>query len=216
VEDQIPDRNCAKFRQYKEAEQYLLDVFGVTRNSSSARGGSFCTARTLKPQREESAATWPVTIQGPILIQNIDESVGPSLAVVIENFGSCDNFAGISIGKNGCEVDFVALSPTTLIPRFAFESMTDSYDLNDSLYKFSSIVERVRLGNDPSEYAAASEASISLVRDPIANNVLHFATASSISTISTNIMKITCRKLNGETPVIQFVRRLGLLSNLAL
>lgn len=193
-EQTIPDRNSPKFRQFLAAQQYLIDVFGASRTSQLADNSSFSSAQVLVPSTVDSAASWPVSIQGPIVIQHVDENVLSSFAVTIESFGGTDNLAGVAIGKTSYEVDFVALSPTSFIPRFAFESVTDAYTLNDELYKLSAIVERVSLANGL-DIAGDLLGPFSLLRDPIESTLMHCITSKLVGTISTNCLKVASRNL---------------------
>lgn len=199
--EQVPNRNSSKFRQLMAAEQYLIDVFGASRTSQLADNSSFYSAQVLLPLTVESAASWPVAMQGPIIIQNVDENVLSSFAITIESFGGTDNLAGVAIGKTGYDVDFAALSLTSLLPRFAFESDTDAYELNDELYELSAFVERVGLAKGV-DITRDSPGSFVLLRDPIENTLLHCVTSKSVGTISTNCFKITSRKLGSHDIVV--------------
>jgi hypothetical protein len=135
------DRSTAKWRQCRAAFQYIVDVFC----HGDHNRGNFRTANVLN-QKEKSAAKWPIKLQGPLLFHSHLDPRPPS--VTIEPFGSTDCLAGIAIGKEAYYVDFVAISSSALLPRFVFESANDSHDIDDTLFKLSSVVERICLSED--------------------------------------------------------------------
>lgn len=180
------DRTTAKWRQCKAAAQFLIDIFDHQENRSH-----FCTARVLN-QNENSAAMWPIKLQGPLLFHSEVEP-GP-LSIAIESFGSCDCFAGIAIGKVAGKVDFAAISSTSLIPRFTFECPNDSLELDDALYKLGSFVERVDLCPNGS----MKEIPICIVKDTVVDTLLHYATPTYVCTVSTNAMRLVGRKIKGQ------------------
>jgi hypothetical protein len=186
--ESLVDQNSAEWRHVKAASQFLNDVYHQSDNRSQ-----FCTAQVLN-QPDRSAAMWPTKLQGPIVFHS-EIDPGP-ISVEIENFGGSECFVGIAIAKIAGKIDFVCLSPTSLLPRFAFESRNDAYELDDALFGHASIVERVDLCLDANENAAELS-TCCVVIDPIANNLLHYATQSAVFTISTNIMRITNHQIQG-------------------
>jgi len=176
------NRGTAKWRQCRVALQFLADAFVGSENRNS-----FATAQILN-MGEQSATSWPLKLQGPILFRSSVDPGPP--AVTIETFGSSNVAAGIAIGKQrGC-IDFAMLAPTGLLPRFTYESRNDAYDLDDALFELGALVERVDLGS-------SNESGGQLVRDPIVGSLLHYATPSQVFTVSTNAMNIASRKLKG-------------------
>jgi hypothetical protein len=115
--------------------------------------------------------------------------------MVIESFGSTD-MVGAAIGKDGGSVDFAVISPTALLPRFALESMDDRYDLDDHVCKLSRFVDSVSM--TPSE--TTPPGALALVKDPVVDSLLHCVTPTTVRTISTNVMRITSRELQGGSP----------------
>ena len=176
------NRGTAKWRQCRGALQFLADAFVGSENRNS-----FATAQILN-MGEQSATSWPLKLQGPILFRSSVDPGPP--AVTIETFGSSNVAAGIAIGKQrGC-IDFAMLAPTGLLPRFTYESRNDAYDLDDILFELGALVERVDLGS-------SNESGGQLVRDPIVGSLLHYATPTQVFTVSTNAMNIASRKLKG-------------------
>lgn len=186
--DSLPDKNHAEWRHAKAASQFLIDVFRQSDNRSL-----FYTAQILN-QPDQSAAMWPTKLQGPILFHS-EIDPGPR-SIEIENFGGTECFVGIVIAKIAGKVDFACLSPTTLLPRFAFENRKDAFELDDSFFGHASVVERVDFCPG-ARVNAAEFASCSVVRDPIANNLLHYASLSAVFTISTNAMRNINHQLQG-------------------
>jgi hypothetical protein len=205
VREQLPNRSCARFRQIKAAEQYIVDVFGIKRTRSTSN--MFCTAQILTSDpRVETAAVWPVAVQGPVLLSSQDENQLTSVALTIEPFGSCEKFAGVSIGRTDHIVEFGVISPTSFIPRFAYESISDFYDLNEEQYKLGSLVEEMQLSSEKSTNSGIDRfCKISIVPDPISSTLLHYVTNSFVGTMSTNVMKVTSSSLS-QTNIDEPVR----------
>jgi hypothetical protein len=179
--DSLIDRNSAEWRHAKAASQFLIDVF-----QQSDMKSQFCTAQVLN-QPDRSAAMWPTKLQGPILFHSEIDPGPPS--VEIDNFGSSECFIGIVIAKVAGKVDYACLSPTSLLPRFAFESRNDGFELDDALIGQASVVERIDFC--PEDYHNGAElSSCCVIRDPIVNNLIHYATPSAVFTVSTNVMRI--------------------------
>lgn len=187
--DRCSDRNTAKWRRCKAASRFLIDVFDKSENKNN-----FCTASVLF-STEQSASNWPVKLQGPLLGRN-DSLQNSFISCVIENFGSSDYLVGLAIGKVAGEVDFAALSPTCLLPRFAYESMEDSHPLDDSLPKQCSMLARAELSL--TAVSTKDLSSVSIVQDPVVDTLLHYATQDSVCTISTNALRVANRKIRGE------------------
>jgi hypothetical protein len=188
--DSVDSTNSAKWRHAKAASQFFIDVF---RHSDSRC--QFYTGHVLN-QAARSAAIWPVQLQGPLFSHNNGISQRSPLAVAIENFGSNELFVGIAIAKTMGKLDFVSISQTILIPRFAFESRNDSLDIDDALFGLASLVESVNLCPEATE-SNEDTSSICIVRDPIVNNLLHYATLSTVYTVSTTAMRILNHRLQG-------------------
>lgn len=183
------DRATAKWRQFRAAQQFLVDIFPI-----ADRRNHFCTART--GINSLPSASWPIQVQGPIIFRSETEPGPPSLT--IENFGHV-MLVSIAIGKVGGHVDFAMVSPSVLLPRFGFESKNDSYDLDGESFKLSSIVERVSLGQQ--QQGAASRLgceSQSLLADPLVDTLMHVAMPKMVATISTNAIRIASRRLEGD------------------
>jgi hypothetical protein len=199
--------NTPKWRQCKAAKQYFIDVFlGGTTSWMDPRH-QFLTAQVLEHPQEQSAAQWPVKLQGPALLHSQHESY-TTTSITVEGFGgSLDCLVGAAIGKRDGRVDLVAFSPTALLPRFAFEKPSDGNDLDDALFRLSAFVERIDLfggksknvGADPliSSSAEGDRSCVVLIPDPVVDTLLHYVTRRTVITISSNAMRTTNRKLRG-------------------
>ena len=189
------DQGSAKWRQCRAAQQYLFDVFSGSGGQNPT--SRFVTAR-IGPGSPDSVS-WPVKIQGPILFCS-NESEGYSedspSPITIEPFGRTA-LVGFCIGKDAGFVDFGICSPTALLPRFALESHTDSYELEDVLFRLCSIVEQVSLGmNDFSKSARVDQgARVALIPDPVMDSCVHYVSQTMVATISTNSVLETSRLL---------------------
>jgi hypothetical protein len=180
------DRSTARYRQCAAAQRYLLDVFSIRDQRSH-----YVTADLgSRGSSENLVAQWPAQVQGPVVFaSSIDP--GPP-AQVIENFGSTD-MVGLAIGKAGGSVDFAVVSPSAVLPRFAFEPINDSYVLDDHVCKLGRLVDRVSMAHS----GGTPQNDLCLVKDPVVDSLLHCVTPYSVRIISTNVMRITDRQLKG-------------------
>ena len=186
---QTSSSDSAKWRQCKAARTFFTEVFERPVNSKS----KVSTVRFLSSSSSKSgAAHWPAKIQGPIYFQSsLNSSGGTSYPVAIEAFDGTECLAGFALATDGGKIDFVGVSPTTLIPRFVFEAERDSSTIDDVVFKQTALIESVdlRLKLGP----------VSLVKDPGAGSLLHLATCTNVYTVSTNAMLHTSKKLFGPT-----------------
>ena len=205
------DDDGAEWRRCKAAHQYLLDVFLSDAHFHHHRRRQFCTAQ-LRQAPERSAARWPTKLQGPLIRSptnqdHDDDDDSSPRAMAIEPFGptsstgSSEWMVGVAIAKTLGKVDFCCLSPTALLPRFAFESRNDALELDDALIGLAALVERVDVcptdAEEEPSIVPSSSRMIHLVRDPIVHHLLHYATSSAVYTISTNVMRIISHQLMG-------------------
>jgi hypothetical protein len=180
------DRGDYKWNQCRVAKQYLTDVFSSPSNSRMCIANLFTDA---------PSSMFPLKIQGPVLFASTDEPGPPTLT--IEPFGRC-GLVGIACGMERGHVNFVIISPTALLPRFAFESKDDSYALDDEMMLRSSIVERVALEIDNNVASKTmGNASMALLPDPVMENLLHVVTPGNVSTISTDAVVRASRRVLG-------------------
>ena len=188
------DRRSARWRQCRAAQQYFLDIFG---GAPSARA-QFATARIVSQlHMERSVVNWPAQLQGPILFHSAAQP-GPQ-ALVLENFGSNQSsMVGVAVGKLGFAVDFALLSPTALTPRFVFCTIDDSRVIDDIVCKLGAWVERLAVTQPDRDYVL--ERSVALLKDPVADTLLHYATPRSVVTVSTNALRTVGRAANGIGP----------------
>lgn len=182
------DRSQPKWRQYTVASRYLLEAFGNFREKTR---NHFATAYiTSVPSREANTVAFPVKCQGPILFSSPLESSSP--AVTLECFGGGENLVGLAVARaGGYEVDFAAISPTALVPRFTYEPRNDAFELDDALSKLGIWLEQVDLTEHQSSVV---EKSVVLLSDPLVDSLLHVATPSFVVTLSTNIIQMATRK----------------------
>jgi len=186
------DRSTARWTQCRAAQQYLKDIF----RSSAGRFDVKANVLDETGERGESAADWPVQIQGPVFYVTDDSGTLPS-CVAIENFGN-EKMVGVALGKNKGQVDFVLISPSALVPRFAYESVNHAYDLDDAIFGLSNIVARVALlqprdDDDDRLRAPGYARSLALVPDPANDTLLHYVTEKCVATISTNAVRVASR-----------------------
>uniref|UniRef100_A0A7S2Y6L5 Uncharacterized protein n=1 Tax=Entomoneis paludosa TaxID=265537 RepID=A0A7S2Y6L5_9STRA len=172
------DRSQPKWRQLRAVQQYLSDVFPQADGRTH-----FVTAKCLPRSREDqSAAAWPLQLQGPFLFRNESENSDPD-ALTIEPFGVSDLVGFAVAGKQG-NVDFGVTSPTTILPRFALESRNDRFALDDDIFQCSAWVEKVSLGLEDSETG-----TMALYRDPNFDSIVHVVTNSIVASVSTNVVR---------------------------
>ncbi|GAX14272.1 hypothetical protein FisN_1Hh467 [Fistulifera solaris] len=184
------DSSQPKWRQYTVVNRYLLEAFGDYRDQSLSNN-QFATANiTSMSSREASTVAFPVKCQGPILLAGSLESTTP--AVTLECFGGGENLVGLAIARaGGYEVDFAAVSPTALISRFTYEPRSDTFALDDDIWKLGAWLEQVDVTED---HGSALEKSVALLNDPLVDSLIHVATPSFVVTLSTNAIQRAARK----------------------
>mmetsp|Transcript_8329 Transcript_8329/g.17834 ORF Transcript_8329/g.17834 Transcript_8329/m.17834 type:complete len:843 (+) Transcript_8329:133-2661(+) len=181
------DRTDPKWRQCRAAQQYLSDVFPM-----SDRRTHFVTAKTISRSRRETAAAWPIRLQGPILFHS-DDSDGSSdpEALSIETFGSSDLVGFAVIAQQG-KVDIGVTSPTTVLPRFALESRNDTFAIDDEVFHYSTWVEKIDLGLEDSGAIPTS-----LCSDRNFDSILHVLTSTVVASISSNCVRDASLQVRG-------------------
>ena len=187
------DRSQPKWRQYRAASQYLIDVFPRT-----DRKTQFVAAKTARRYEQEHASAWPLQIQGPILFKSGHEESDSDIHYsAIENFGKSD-LVGFCVASSEGRVDIGVTSPTTIIPRFSLESRKDSFVLDDVVFQSSAWVEKVALGLE-----GPDTQSISLYQDPNYDSLIHFVSNSLVASITSNCVRCAgARVREGPTPKI--------------
>jgi hypothetical protein len=174
-------RSAPKIRQCKAAERFLTDTFCFEDVE-----GRFATARVVD-QRREHPSQWPVT-HGTVYYQG---SVEQNSSQSIESIGRFDQLVGIAVGKEDCQVDLIAISPSSLLPRFELESREDCYIIDDEIMKASRCVEKICLGVETKE-------SWTIVKDRIVDELLHCVTDHGVYTISSNALQECDKILKGQ------------------
>ena len=186
------DRDGARKRQCFAARQYFQDAFGPEDD------GHHVTAHISGGGAIESGLSWPVQVQGPIvLIPVVEPDEVLNRALVIEPFFARD-LVGLAIGRERHSVDFAAVSPTSLLPRFTYMDAADQSDVDDVLVELGSIVERVVVESDEETEKGATSGLISLVRDPVLDSMIHYADSQGVVSISTNSMRVFSRNIREE------------------
>jgi len=177
-----------KSKQCKAARTFLMDAF----LGSSTTDGNFIAARIIAQAKPNSAVTWPVQAQGPVLRLDSAANGNGSAAVVIANFAAPDA-VGVAVGSDGYGVTLGMVSPSCLLPRFSFESPEDTDILNEALHYSGAVVQRLILKDDSDEASAIpkqlTNLSLALVHDPFVDSMLHYVTAKGITTVTTNAMR---------------------------
>lgn len=175
-------RSDTKVRQCKAAERFLTDTFVFDDTE-----GRFATARVIN-QPLGLPSHWPVA-HGTVFYQSsLDENRSQS----IESIGRFDNLVGIAVGKEDCQVDYIAISPSSLLPRFELESREDSNIIDDEIMKASRCVEKICLGVETKEIWT-------IVKDRIIDDLLHCVTDSGVYTISSSALQECDDLLKGRT-----------------
>lgn len=185
------NENDAKRRQCCAARQFFRDAFGPENNSN------YGIARTSVSGTTESALLWPVQVQGPVVVSPLmepDEELNRALA--IEPFFARD-LVGIAIGREGTAVDFAVVPSTSLLPRFIYMNESDREIVDGVLLKLGVIVERIVV--DSGEDTEERQSGLTmLVRDPVSDNMIHYASNQGVVTITTNAMRVFSSKIREE------------------
>ncbi|KAL7575745.1 hypothetical protein ACA910_003077 [Epithemia clementina (nom. ined.)] len=188
------ERSQPKWRQYRAAQQFLTDVFPL-----SDRQTHYVAAKTSSRCHAENASAWPIRLQGPIIFRNEQEEFSSSDVsyAAIENFGRSD-LVGFAVGDTEGRIDFGVTSPTTLIPRFAFESRNDAFALDDVIFQSSAWVERVGLGLESSDAL-----SLTLHQDPNFDSILHFVSNNLVASINSNCIRCAISRIQDSDSTLQ-------------
>jgi hypothetical protein len=192
------DPDTATSRQFRTAKQFLIDAFPSNGRTNFVTAGQITgTNRGTRSKPLSEVFHWPVQMQGPILYgdNNNDDYPAMMSAESIEPFATEGDLVGLSIGHLATMVDFAVVSPSSFVPRFKFESSNDAYDLDQGL-TIGHIVNRVDLGSSNSTGEGTSVAkSITLLPDPMMDDVVHYMTPNQIISISTNTTRIASNKV---------------------
>ena len=185
--------NEARMRQCVAALQFFRDAFGPNDKSS------YVTARTTSVGGFiQSSLFWPVQVQGPVVVSS---NMGPgeewNRALMIEPFFARD-LVGMAIGREVIAVDFAIVPPTSLLPRFTYMEARDQDAVNNVLQDLGIIVERVIVDSGESGEERQDSGFTSLVRDPIVDNMIHYASSRGVVSIITNAMRVYSNQIRGK------------------
>lgn len=180
-----------KSPQCKAARAWLIDTFGGQDPASS-----FAMARVISQARAQSAS-WPVQLQGPVLRVDDTPGDGEGYAVVIENFSSSE-LVGVAVGSEGHRVNLGIISPSCLVPRFTFGNAEEGYLIDEALSSAGAVVQRLSLSDEVPSGAQLTNQSLSLVRDPLMDSMLHYVTTKGITTVTTTAMRHALRKAQAQ------------------
>jgi hypothetical protein len=191
------DKSSAKWKQYRGAKQFLIDAFPNTGRENFTTVENNITSTNNKPISD--ALNWPVKLQGPILLPSQFDNDGSEYssfmpAGSIEPFGEAGELVGLAIGYLDEKVDFAVISPSSFIPRFAYESEEDSHELDNNL----TIGHTVNHVDFSGSSGANNVKDIKLIYDPMMDNVVHYLTPNQIISISTNTVKIASNKVRNH------------------
>ena len=177
------------YRRNVAAIAYIKDVFGIVpdkhngndqrkirklqQHQGQQQGNFVVTANIFNHvNRERNAASWPITIQGPVYTPSEPcvhevtclESLPPSLSSNNTDIDGVDfsiSTSGytssllLARGDNGQCVQYVMIpSGVNCIPRFAFESSQDCNTLDEVVDNVGSLMEEIFLDNDDDENIA--------------------------------------------------------------
>ena len=198
----------ARLRQCKAARRYWMDAFGLDTVSDSY----YVSASVLHGKRAVSQAmTWQPRIQGPFVMISSEEKKNMSCQC-IEGFGEGDLIKGFVVASHDeastdLEVGFgiVPAHEAVLLPRFEFESDNDCHSLDRLVRDTGVIVERVLINNavegEENEGAITTtsraiesySSGVSLITDPLDEQMVHIITKSRIATVSTTALNVTSK-----------------------
>ena len=189
------DQSSAKWKQFCAAKRFLIDAFPNTGRENFVTVENNTTANN-KPIE---ALNWTVKLQGPILLPPQFDNDGSEYssfmpAGSIEPFGEAGELVGLAIGYLDEKVDFAVISPSSFIPRFAYESEEDSYELDNNL----TIGHTVNHVDFSGSSGINNVKDIKLIYDPMMDNVVHYLTPNQIISISTNTVKIASNKVRNH------------------
>lgn len=173
-------RSAPKIRQCKAAQMFLKDTFSIEDS-----GGRFLTAKFID-QPSQMPSHWPIA-SGTVFYQSQDDKNSSC----IETLGSFDRLVGVAVGKDDCQVDLVAISPSSLLPRFELESREDKYAIEDEIMKASRCVESICLDLE-------TKGIWSIISDRILDELLHCVTETGVYTISSNALHESDSILKGN------------------
>mgnify|MGYP005850214021 CR=1 FL=1 len=188
-----------KSNQAKAAKMFLKDAFpGNNNESESSSKALFRTAKVVSEAPVRSAVHWPVQIQGPFLSIPRDHLEVANHAVVIENFSASD-IIGIAVGGEEYSIDLGIVSPSCLLPRFNFESPQEGHEIDEGLWAAGAVVQRLVLTDhqDASSTGPLNNQSLSLIRDPLLDTMIHYVTGTGVTTANTTAMRQVLRKIQG-------------------
>jgi len=156
-------------RRNKATCAYFKDVFGIDfteiedKSSSELRKGTYVvTANLLNHSKSHNAASWPITIQGPVYTPSEQclhkltsiESLpfSRSLPTPEINVTDCSTFTSSFVlvyGNFGQIVQYLMIpSSINCMPRFAFEFGDDCDLLNGFIDNIGILVEEIQIEND--------------------------------------------------------------------
>lgn len=187
------DASKARVRQCFAALRFFQDAFGSDNDS----GSPFITARTSIGGAAHSSTFWPVQVQGPILVSSpVEPDEEWNRALVVEPFFARD-LVGMAIGRERFAVDFAVVPATSLLPRFTYMEEWEHDEVDNILANLGILVERVAVDSDETD-AAQCPVLTTLVRDPIVDTMIHYASARGVVSITTNSMRICSSNIRGE------------------
>ena len=187
----------AKTRQCRPALQFFRDAFGADDSDTP-----YVTARTSTGANTESSLVWPVSAQGPVLLSSMEPDEEWNRALVIEPFFARD-LVGMAIGRERTGVDFGVTPTSSLLPRFDYMDGTDQEEINSMLVNLGVVVERVLV--DAGEDEVPDSHLSTLVRDPVVDNMIHYASSQGVLSITTNAMRVYSNKIRGEAGTTGFM-----------
>lgn len=142
---------------------------------------------------EQSPTLWPLQEPAPIVMADSNEDGNNNPAVSIEPF-ACRGLIGVAIGHQQPSVDFAAMSPSAILPRFVYEGEGNKAILNEELKKgLGTIVESIDF--DMRGVANKASGMACLIRDPMKEKLIHYQSNQCIISISTSALLNVSREL---------------------
>ena len=197
-----PQEAEASCRMYCAAQHWMQEIFNIsgedttviptTTATMTPTRNLYSTAQLFRHGPQSSSADWPLQIQGPLIVVcNQDNKDNNGDAVVIEPLPAvaADVFA---IGRKPSttttveiQVDLCVLA-TPVLPRFAFESISDRDILDDITMESGLVLHRMYYDfNHSCDNNNKEEYYLDIVVDPVTpSSMIHVANSYGICTIS--------------------------------
>ena len=162
----------AKQQQCLAATYFLKEVF------EEEQSGDYMVAR-LHGGNANRSTFWPVQLQGPLIDANSTVTTTTSMEPFFAR-----NLVGFAIcGKGGVQV--CVTPPTTLLPRFAYETSDHARVLNEQLQGI--MVEQI-----------TKLPCTALIRDPVLDTMMHCVSDRGVTTLTSHALRHFSASLDSD------------------